>query len=128
VGGPAMREKQDWKIINISKETKNKIKQNAKSVGYTIPEYLAWIVDDKKIDVSNIDNKKSWLLHGFDAATIQTIKNNAANENKSVANYIKSLLLLERTVIRQDRVKADLKRQVKKGIERLFKELDSSES
>jgi DNA-binding LacI/PurR family transcriptional regulator len=128
VGGPAMREKQDWKIINISKETKNKIKQNAKSVGYTIPEYLAWIVGDKKIDVSNIDNKKSWLLHGFDAATIQTIKNNAANENKSVANYIKGLLSLKRTVVRQDRVKANLKRQVKEGVERIFKELDSSES
>jgi CII-binding regulator of phage lambda lysogenization HflD len=121
-----MAEKQDWKITNISKETKNKIKQNAKSVGYTIPEYLSWIMDDKKIEVSGAGNEKSWLLHGFDKETIQTIKNNAATENKSVANYIKSLLSLKRTVVRQDRVKAELKRQVKEGVERIFKDLDSS--
>lgn len=118
----------DWKIMRMNPGAIKIIKARAKNLGYTIPQYLEFIIADLPADAKACSSDKSWTIAGLDRETIQTIKNNAANENKSVANYIKGLLALERTVVRQDRIKAEIKRQVKEGVERIFKELDSSEN
>jgi hypothetical protein len=118
----------NWTIKRINPAAVKIIKDKAKKQGYTIPQYIEYSISCLDIEQPLHNSDKSWTIKGLDKQTIQTIKNNAANENKSVANYIKGLLSLKRTVVRQDRVKANLKRQVKEGVERIFKELDSSES
>lgn len=118
----------DWKIMRMNPDAIKIIKARAKNLGYTIPQYLEFVIADLPMDDTAYNPDKSWTIAGLDKQTIQTIKNNAANENKSVANYIKSLLALKRTVVRQDRIKAELKKQVKAGVKRIFEELESSES
>ena len=118
-----LNEKQDWKIMGINKETIKVIKSQAKAIGYTIPQYLAFITDGSKPDRPAFDRGKSWIVYGLDKSTIQLIKDNAAQENKTVANYIKGLLALKRTVVRQDRVKAELTRKLKDGMKEVLDKL-----
>ena len=108
-----LNKRKEWKIMGINKETIQAIKSQAKAIGYTIPQYLEFITVGSKPERPAYDRGKTWLVHGLDKSTIQLIKDNATKENKTVANYIKGLLALERTVVRQDRVKAELTRKLK---------------
>ena len=108
-----LKKRQEWKIMGIDKETIQAIKSQAKAIGYTIPQYLEFITVGSKPERPAYDRGKSWLVHGLDKETINKIKDNASKEGKTVANYIKGLLALERTVVRQDRVKAELTKKLK---------------
>ena len=112
-----------WTIYDIDKETQVAIKSQAKAIGYTIPVYLKFLTVGSKPERPAYDRGKSWLVHGLDKETINKIKDNAAKENKTVAGYIKSLLALERTVVRQDRVKAELTKKLKGIVKELLDKL-----
>lgn len=109
--------------MGINKETIQAIKSQAKAPGYTIPQYLEFITVGSKPERPMYDRGKTWLVHGLDKSTIQLIKDNASKENKTVANYIKSLLALERTIVRQDRVKAELTKKLKGIVKELLDKL-----
>ena len=102
-----------WTIYDIDKETQDLLKTKAKEAGYTIPSYLKYVIGGVPVEKPKRNPDKSWTISGLDKETINKIKDNAANENKTVANYIKGLLALERTVVRQDRVKAELTKKLK---------------
>ena len=112
-----------WTIYDIDKETQAAIKSQAKAIGYTIPAYLKFLVVGSKPERPAYDRGKAWLVHGLDKSTIQLIKDNAAAENKTVAKYITGLLALKRTVVRQDRVKAELTRKLKAGMTEVLDKL-----
>lgn len=102
-----------WTIYDIDKETQDLLKAKAKELGYTIPHYLKYVVGGVPMEKLKRNPDKSWTIAGLDKETINKIKENASRENKTVAGYIKGLLALERTVVRQDRVKAELTKKLK---------------
>ena len=113
----------DWKIMGMNQEAIEIIKARAKDFEYTIPRYLQHVIADMPAEPVTRNTDKSWTIAGLDKETINKIKDNAAQENKSVANYIKGLLALKRTVVRQDRVKAELTRKLKDGMKEVLDKL-----
>lgn len=118
--GPKRKE---WKIMDMHPEAIAIIKARAKDLGYTIPKYLQYVIAEMPAEPITRNPDKSWTISGLDKETINKIKDNATKENKTVANYIKGLLALERTVVRQDRVKAELTKKLKGIVKELLDRL-----
>lgn len=115
--------RKEWKIMEMNPEAIEIIKARARELGYTIPKYLQYVVADMPVEPLMRNPDKSWTIVGLDTETINKIKDNAAKEGKTVANYIKGLLALERTVVRQDRVKAELTKKLKGIVKELLDKL-----
>ena len=113
----------EWKVMEMNPEAIEIIKARARELGYTIPKYLHYVIADMPAEPLLRNPDKSWTISGLDKETINKIKDNAAKENKTVANYIKGLLALERTVVRQDRVKAELTKKLKQIVKELLDKL-----
>lgn len=115
--------RKEWKIMEMNPEAIEIIKARARELGYTIPKYLQYVIAEMPVEPLMRNPDKSWTISGLDKETINKIKDNAAKENKTVANYIKGLLALERTIVRQDRVKAELTKKLKGIVKELLDKL-----
>ena len=115
--------RKEWKVMGMSPEAIEIIKTRARELGYTIPKYLQYVIAGMPPEPITRNPDKSWTISGLDKETINKIKDNASRENKTVANYIKGLLALERTIVRQDRVKAELTKKLKGIVKELLDRL-----
>ena len=115
-----MQKKQNWLITNIEKETKNQIKVKAKQIGYTIPDYLKFIVLENPVEPITYDRQVSWLVHGLNKSDIAQIKDNAARDNKTIADYIKGLLMADKKNDKQKDIVSDIKKDIKIKIKELL--------
>ena len=105
----------NWMIYGIDQETKQAIKDQAKSYGCTIPYLLNLVFNDKEKAVIN-NKDQAWTIHGFTSQDISDIQRQAKSQDMAVVSFIKYMIKLGNEKIKDKKIVKDLTKDFVKSL------------